>query len=138
MTTISVPDKTLSRMRLLARAWKTTEAGAIERLLNEFESGGDGDAAGALIPSGDGPSSPGAVGIHFLYEGERINAEFDPGTEAVTVLDGPLAGKRFRTPSGAAVAVVQQLSPDVNPNRNGWSTWIITATGERLQSIRRR
>ena len=35
-----------------------------------------------------------------------------------------------------AIAVVTGLHPEVNPNRNGWSFWTITATGKRLQSIR--
>ena len=32
--------------------------------------------------------------------------------------------------------IVQQHSPEVNPNRNGWSFWIVSRTGKRLQTIR--
>jgi hypothetical protein len=53
----------------------------------------------------------------------------------VSIPSGPGRGE-YDTPSGAAVGVVKALNPHVNPNRNGWSFWTVTATGNLLQSIR--
>lgn len=76
------------------------------------------------------------VPIHVDYQGQRVEATFDPDSEAVVVLSDPLRGRSFASPSGAAVEIVRRLNPDVSPNRNGWNFWIVTATGAPLSSIR--
>jgi hypothetical protein len=75
------------------------------------------------------------VEVHAVYEGRRTDAFYDPLSRTVTIPSGPGRGE-YDTPSGAAVAVVHALNPHVNPNRNGWSFWIVTTTGQLLQSIR--
>ncbi|MEU5361901.1 DUF262 domain-containing protein [Streptomyces sp. NPDC005925] len=75
------------------------------------------------------------VEIHAVYEGRRADAYYDPSSRTVTIPSGPGRGA-YDSPSGAAVALVQALNPHVNPNRNGWSFWTVTATGKLLQSIR--
>ncbi|MGW0208998.1 hypothetical protein ACWDZ8_25420 [Streptomyces sp. NPDC003233] len=75
------------------------------------------------------------VEIYAISESRRVNAYYDPSSRTVTIPSGPGRGD-YDTPSGAAVAVVRALNPHVNPNRNGWSFWIVTATGQLLQSIR--
>ncbi|WP_406358032.1 DUF262 domain-containing protein [Streptomyces sp. NBC_01635] len=75
------------------------------------------------------------VEIHAVYESRRTTAFYDPSSRTVTIPSGPGRGE-YETPSGAAVAVVHALNPHVNPNRNGWSFWTVTATGQLLQSIR--
>jgi predicted nucleic acid-binding protein len=75
------------------------------------------------------------VEIHAVYEGRRVKGYYDPSSRTVTIPAGPGRGE-YGTPSGAAVALVQALNPHVNPNRNGWSFWTVTATGQLLQSIR--
>lgn len=75
------------------------------------------------------------VEIHAIYEGRRVNSYYDPSSRTVTIPSGPGRGE-YESPSGAAVAVVRALNPHVNPNRNGWSFWTVTATGNLLQSIR--
>jgi hypothetical protein len=75
------------------------------------------------------------VEIHAIYESRRVNGYYDPSSRTVTIPSGHGRGA-YETPSGAAVAVVHALNPHVNPNRNGWSFWIVTATGQTLQSIR--
>ncbi|MFF3322816.1 hypothetical protein [Streptomyces sp. NPDC002889] len=75
------------------------------------------------------------VEIHAIYEGRRTHAYYDPSSRIVTIHSGPGRGE-YESPSGAAVAVVRALNPLVNPNRNGWSFWTVTATGNLLQSIR--
>jgi hypothetical protein len=70
-------------------------------------------------------------------ENDKIVSQvyYDPSSRTVTIPSGPGRGE-YETPSGAAVAVVHALNPHVNPNRNGWSFWTVTATGQLLQSIR--
>ena len=76
------------------------------------------------------------VPIHADYEGHRTNALFVRGPGRIEIADGPLAGESFKTPSEAAVRVVREYNPEVNPNRNGWTFWMITETGAPLQTIR--
>ncbi|MFC8694280.1 GmrSD restriction endonuclease domain-containing protein [Streptomyces parvus] len=96
----------------------------------------------------EGPTAPTLVGaeaqelrtkrgveIHAVYEGQRADAYYDPLSRVVRIPSGPGRGE-YETPSGAAVAVVHALNPHVNPNRNGWNFWTVTATGRLLQSIR--
>ncbi|MGW1916066.1 hypothetical protein ACWCQS_36425 [Streptomyces sp. NPDC002076] len=75
------------------------------------------------------------VEIYAIYESRRVNTYYDPSSRTVTIPAGPGRGE-YDTPSGAAVAVVRALNPHVNPNRNGWSFWIVTVTGQLLQSLR--
>ncbi|MFJ9863203.1 DUF262 domain-containing protein [Streptomyces sp. NPDC101165] len=75
------------------------------------------------------------VEVHVVYESRRVNGFYDPASRTVTIPSGPGRGE-YETPSGAAVAVVRALNPHVSPQRNGWSFWTVTATGQLLQSIR--
>ncbi len=96
----------------------------------------------------EGPTAPTLVGaevqelrtkhgveIHAVYEGRCVDAYYDPASRVVRIPSGPGRGE-YETPSGAAVALVHALNPHVNPNRNGWTFWTVTATGLLLQSIR--
>jgi hypothetical protein len=47
----------------------------------------------------------------------------------VEIIDGPLKGRSFRSPTGAARAVVREYNPRVNDNRNGWGFWQIDNGG---------
>jgi hypothetical protein len=127
MPTISLTAGTAERLRLLSRAWSVTEDDAVSRLLDEFTGGQDEPTTKALNR---------AVSVHAIYEGERILGRFQPESGKVEIDSAPCAGRSFRTPSGAAIAVVQAMNPRVNPNRNGWSFWIVTDTGKTLQSLR--
>lgn len=81
-------------------------------------------------------SSQNGVAIHADYDGHRTRARFITGPGRIEITDGPLAGATYRTPSKAAQAVVGHYKPTVSPHRNGWIFWIITDTGEPLQSVR--
>ena len=116
------------RVALLARAWGITEGKAVERLLDEFQRG--------EAPRDPAPG-PGRVSVHAVYGGMRIEGRFDPASGGLDISSGPLAGTAYRSPSGAAIAVVSQQNRSVSPNRNGWSFWIVTESGERLQTLRR-
>src|SRR5262245_7813136 len=90
-------------------------------------------------PLVDSPARPGGdrtVPIHADYEGHRTNARYVRGPGRIEIVDGPLAGESFKTPSEAAVRVVKEYNPEVNPNRNGWTFWVISETGAPLQTIR--
>jgi hypothetical protein len=121
-----VTDDVHEQITLLARAWNTSVSEAIRRLLSDFR--------GAQQESGQGKTQQEAV--HAVYAGTRTKGLFDVATQALTITTGPLAGRTFSKPSGAAVALVQVLSPGVHPNRNGWSFWVVSRTGKRLQSMR--
>lgn len=130
MPTVSLDPATYQRIQLLARAWRVNEGGAVQRLIETFV-----DTSGRAREETRGTEDK-TLRIHAVYEGVRTNAVFDPSTERVHILDGPLAGQWFKTPSGAAVAVVRSQRPDVNPNRNGWTFWTVTDSGQKLQSVR--
>lgn len=127
MITIDVGHGTAAKIGLLARAWNVTPGEAVERLLQEFEAGSS-------------PAPPVAdqqmVVVHAEYQGVRVRGLYDTLSRSLEITEGPAAGRRFKTPSAAAIAVVSAVNPAINPNRNGWSFWTITADGKRLQSIR--
>jgi hypothetical protein len=129
MRQLDVADNVYEQVMLLARAWETSVGDVIHRLLIEFRDDADN-------PAESPKESPGQVALHAIYGETRTEALYDPVTKSVTITTGPLAGRTFSKPSGAAVALVQVQSPGVNPNRNGWSFWVMSETGERLQAIR--
>jgi hypothetical protein len=130
LPTITLSSEVKRQVTLLARAWETSEGRAIERLLDRFQSNG-----AQKNQAGNGEASPG-VRVHAVYRGVRIEGVFDPDTKGLVIIRGPMTGRVFDSPSGAATGVVQSINPKVRPNRNGWGFWTITASGELLQSIR--
>jgi hypothetical protein len=77
------------------------------------------------------------VPIFADYAGHRTRAlYFAPSRVEIT--DGPLQGRSFKTPTGAARAVVRQYNPKVNDSRNGWGFWQLDQSGPRmwLQKLR--
>jgi hypothetical protein len=78
------------------------------------------------------------VGVYADYDGHRTHGEYDYTTTRIDITSGPLVGQSFKTPTGAARAVVAHYRPGVSPNRNGWSFWVLDdGSGRSLQSIRR-
>ncbi|MER6025029.1 hypothetical protein [Streptomyces sp. NPDC001851] len=122
-----VDDGTFTKVNLLARAWNTSPANVVSKLMEHFERP-------EAVTQASASARPG-VAVHALYDGVRVEGAYDPLTHALTITDGPGAGS-YRTPSGAASAVLQAVNPQVKPNRNGWSFWIVTETGRLLQSLR--
>src|SRR5262249_4616505 len=82
------------------------------------------------------PAGLRTVAIHADYEGHRTNAMFVRGLGRIDIIDGPMAGRSFKTPSEAAKEVVATYSPSVTANRNGWTFWVISETSAPLQTIR--
>lgn len=91
---------------------------------------------GSLGNSRESAAELEVVDIHVEYDGIRIEAEFDPASRSVRILSGLLEGERYKSPSGAAMAVVRRYRPGVDPHRNGWSFWTVSKSGAALQSVR--
>ncbi|MFC8181392.1 hypothetical protein ACFULT_21165 [Rhodococcus sp. NPDC057297] len=91
------------------------------------------DASPSLSHSED------SVAIYSVYKGVKTKARLYPTVGAVEIVDGPLAGRDYATPSGAAKAVVAHYSPNVlNPLRNGWAFWLVyDGSGNQISVFRR-
>src|SRR5580692_4489789 len=110
MMNLAVADDVYEQVALLSRAWAVAPSEVIRRLLAEFTKGGERE-----------PLSRGStVAVHAVYAGKRTDGNYDPVTKSLTITTGALAGRTFKSPSGAAVALVAALNPSVHPNRNGW------------------
>lgn len=129
MRAVSVPDHDYDRIALLARAWEISEGEVIRRLLDRFLDPSPSEVA-------NDPHDADQVAIYADYEGQHISAVFHRTTNRVDITTGVLAGRSYKSPSGAAIGIVQALNPNVHPNRNGWSFWFLKANGKPLQSIR--
>jgi hypothetical protein len=127
---IALTDSDYERVVLLARAWEISEGEVVRRLLDRFVTAGDDT---------DEESAPDdAVPIYADYEGTRVEALYHPTTKRVEITSGVLKSRSYKSPSGAAIGVVQALNPNVHPNRNGWSFWFVAENGQTLQTIRSR
>lgn len=128
MPTIDVDSDTKRSVGLAARMADVSEGEIVRRLV--LATATAGRDASATRDTG--------VSIFAEYEGYRTRAiYYAPGR--IEIVDGPLQGQSFKSPTGAARAVVRHYNPTVNDNRNGWSFWQIDdGTGERvwLRSIR--
>lgn len=129
VATIEVDDDTKQTVSFAARMANLTEGGIIRRLI-----------AASTLPEENPPPVDSGVLIYADYEGHRVRARyFEPAR--VEIIDGPLAGQSFKSPTGAARAVIRHYNPNINDNRNGWAFWqIADESGARmsLQSIRPR
>lgn len=124
---IELTDRDHDRVVLLARAWEISEGEVVRRLLDRFVAMDDDAKENEPFE---------AVPIHADYEGTHIEAIYHPGSKRVEITNGLLRGRSYKSPSGAAIGVVQALNPNVHPNRNGWSFWFITENRQALQTIR--
>jgi hypothetical protein len=127
VASIEVDEASKQAVAFAARMASVTEAEIVRRLI----------AASAAVA--DAPVHPDDVlHVYADYEGHRTRALYHPPAR-VEILDGPLQGQSFKSPTGAARAVVRLYNPSVNDNRNGWTFWQIdNGNGPRmwLQAIR--
>lgn len=122
---MELPEATYGQVALLAAAWGVSEGEVVRRLVEHFQ----------LSATSKKSSQEGTIAVHALYGGTRFEGLYDPATESVTVTSGSAQG-RYKSPSGAAAAVLRAENPRINSSRNGWSFWAITETGNPLQTIR--
>lgn len=132
MATIDVDEGTYRSIEFAARMAGISRGEVVARLIAET----------AMLPiSGRDDAGEnhehGTVSIYADYAGQRTQGRFDCRTHRVDITAGPLAGKSYKTPSGAAIAVVSHYNPTVNPNRNGWDFWTLDdGSGRLLQTLR--
>lgn len=128
MPAIDVDDRTYAQVRFAARAAGVSEAVVVSRAVEAYVRGDEGPPVrDAWEP----------VPIYSEYAGQRVDGLFLPATQRVTVTSGAVSGKHFRSPSGAARAVVRTVKPDRNaPQTNGWRFWHLDATGDYLEVLR--
>lgn len=128
MASIEVDNSAFRDLSLIAAAAGITHGEAVAFLIERFHQ--------SASPAGAVRSPRDAVSVFATYQGQRVEGEFDPTTAGLTVTSAPLPGKWFRSPSGAAKAVVAALKPGVTPNRSGYDFWFVTSTGKTLASVR--
>jgi hypothetical protein len=129
MPNLTVNTRTYDRVTDLASAWGISEDAAIVRLIDLWK--------GARTDSGDGADQ---VRVHVVYYGERAEGVYHPSTGLIDIISGPAPKAAGLKPSPAAGEVIRAVhrarGRRVTGSRNGWYFWIVTATGELLQTIR--
>lgn len=130
--TIELDDRTYRTLEFAARMSNTTAGQVVARLVEQ------GSMPQPAVCPADEPTSNGALAVYADYDGHRTRAMYDPETTRIDITSGPLQGTTYKTPTGAARAVVGHYKPRINPNRNGWSFWTLDdGAGLLIQSIRR-
>lgn len=128
MRTIEVTESTFRAIELAARLTGMSLGGVVERLVAQSAS---------PSPTKESPAPDDAVKVYAAYNGRRVTGDFSPIAKGITITSGPLIGEYHKTPSSAARAVIKSERPDVDPNRNGWTFWLLDDGTERpLQAIR--
>jgi hypothetical protein len=132
VSNLSIPVglSTYHQVTLLAQAWELTPGQAVQRLVEHLRH-----PALQQPATGDETVTRDHVPVHALYERTRITGQYHPGTRSLTITDGPATGA-YKSPSGAAMAVVKALRPDLTGNRSGWDFWRIDASGHHLRTLR--
>lgn len=129
--TIEVDDHTYRSLEFAARMANSTAGEVVARLVAQASTP---NLAQPVTSAG----SPDAVAVYVDYDGHRTQGFYDRTTSRIDITSGPLAGRSFKSPTGAARAVVAHYKPGISPNRNGWSFWLLNdGSGQSLQSIRR-
>jgi hypothetical protein len=129
--TVEVDEQTHRYLEFAARMSGCTPGEVVARLV-----------AAASMPGPPKENSEqlekaGGVPVYADYAGYRTQARYNQRTKRIDITSGPLAGQSFKTPTGAARAIVVHYKPGVSPNRNGWSFWMVDDdSGRFLQSIR--
>jgi hypothetical protein len=129
MSTLTVSTHTYDRITDLAHAWGTSDEGAIVRLIDFWK--------GASTSSPDGQDE---VPIHVRYYGHRAEGIYHPSSGLIDIISGPAPKATGLKPSPAAREVINAVN-DLRGkagtgSRNGWVFWLVTATGQPLQSMR--
>ena len=93
---------------------------------------------GRAGPTPNRPPRGLSIDVFMTYENDWVDAQFAPTAASLMISSGPLTGQVFRSPSGAAKAVIRHTNPASEGSRNGWITWFVASTGEPFQSDRHR
>lgn len=129
--TIEVDDHTYRSLEFAARVANTTAGEVVARLVAQASM------PASVPPAADASGASSVIKVYADYDGHRTQGTYDPDTTRIDITSGPLAGRSFKTPTGAARAVVAHYKPGISPNRNGWSFWTLDdGSGRLLQRIR--
>jgi hypothetical protein len=128
---IEVDDQTYRAIEFAARMAGLTAGEVVARLVAQA-------SVPALAPPNAGASGAlDVINVHADYAGHRTEGIYDPITTRIDITSGPLAKRSYKTPTGAARAVVAHYKPGISPNRNGWTFWILSdGSGRLLQDLR--
>lgn len=129
MQTIELDEQTAALVRFAARMAGLTDSEVVARAVRSYAG------QPAELPPRRDPWQP--IALYGEYEGTRVEATYVPATRRVTVTSEPIAGEEFRSPSGAARAVIAALNPARTASQsNGWRFWHIAETHQRLEVLR--
>ncbi|MQY23156.1 hypothetical protein [Nocardia macrotermitis] len=129
--TIEVGRDTYEKLVLVARLTGSTPGAVVEKMVADASAEREPAAPVAESSGGDR-----LVGVYVTYDGYRITGSYDVATKRIDITSGRLGGRSYKTPSAAARAVVEDLNPRVNSNRNGWTFWLLEDGRGPLQAIR--
>ncbi|MER6190202.1 hypothetical protein [Streptomyces cyaneofuscatus] len=122
---IHVEPEIHQQVELLARALGMTTSETIAHLLHLYAQ-----------PASETPARTNTLTpVYAIYQRKRVEGHFDRSTGALSIPAGPGAGQ-YKTPSGAARAVITALHPQVSPVRTGWAFWRLAETGAYLAVLR--
>lgn len=129
-TSIEVDGPTYRALEFAARMADITAGDVVARLVAEASMPDP-------VPTPEDSTNTHMMDVYVDYAGHRTHGRYDPDTTRIDIVSGPLVGRSFKTPTGAARAIVAHYNPSVSPSRNGWSFWVLDdGTGRFLQSIR--
>lgn len=130
MGTVELDERTHALVRFAARLFGVSESEVVARAVQAYAR----ERPPADRPERD-PWEP--VPVYAVYEGRRFEGAYLPATRRLTVTSKPFSGARFKSPSGAARAVVATVNPDREATQtNGWNFWRLVETDERLDVLR--
>jgi hypothetical protein len=115
---VSVTEETLRLLEFAAKVSGQTTSEVLERVVREWAeaSPGGAEVARETIP------------VHADYMGKHASGTYEPASNALTIAEGPGAGRRYASPSAAAAAVTVSANPTRrHHNTNGRNFWIATA-----------
>jgi hypothetical protein len=132
VATVEVDENTLRSLEFAARVAGTTPGRVVARLVETASK--PWSNSGQPLEQSDVSTH---LGVFADYQGHRTHGQYDRITGRIDIASGPLSGHSFKSPTGAARAVIRLYKPGINPNRNGWSFWMLDdGSGKPLQSIR--
>lgn len=129
---VEVDERTFRSLEFAAHMANTTAGDIVARLVADASA-----RTGAANEVSEQSDTSMRVAVYADYAGHRTHGKYDRTTKRIDITSGPLTGQSFKSPTGAARAVVAHYKPKVSSNRNGWAFWILDdGSGGLLQTIR--
>lgn len=135
MPTIEVDAETHRYLEFAARVSRSTTGQVVARLVAQASE--QSKTLPTVKPNVRTSVPEDTLPVYADYDSHRTYGTYYRRTGRVEITCGPLDGTGYKTPTGAARAVVRHYNPKINPNRNGWTFWIIDdGRGTPLDSVR--